>query len=609
VTAVDAVTGEESLLGGAAQLVDAHPPDVAHPNGVTWAAVAAAGEYWVYRYTTSGVYGFIGLATGLSFSDPGIEPDSADRALQVNRDPFANSNYPGIVTHSKQRRVYARMVNGPETVEASELALYRNFNKHVPIQDTDALNFTIAGPQVNLITHLIELRRMIIMTETAEWVANGSTDGGVLTPDQISLEKHTEYGSSKVRPVIVGESAVFVQARGSIMRDLTFDIYSDGYKGNNLSIFSKHLFSGHTIICMAYAQTPNSIIWVVRDDGVLLSFTYVIEHQIWAWAHHDTDGLVKRVCVIPEGDEDAVYMVVERVINGATRRFIERFASRYVTEATIEDYIGMDAAVVSDNWNLGATTMTLPASTGYTAGVTRTLAASVGTFVVGDVGKTFILQGLDGSLVRFLCNAYTSNVLISGTTDVDVPASLQNVATLNWARMVTSVSGLGHLEGKEVSVLADGSVMASPNNADYASIVVTAGVITLPNPAATINIGLPFLPDLETLDIDTVNGETMVDKKKLITGATVYLESTRGGFIGPTQPVGTDPLAGLFEMKYAKADGEYIEALELFTGFNDEQVESNWNKGAHLFIRQVDPLPMTIGAIVPRGMIPFRGAA
>ena len=100
---------------------------------------------------------------------------------------------------------------------------------------------------------------------------------------------------------------------------------SNGYRGNDLTIFASHLFDLFTLSDWDYQQVPNSIVWIVRNDGQVLGLTYIPEQQILGWHHHDFgDDLAENVATIPEGNEDLPYFVVNRTINGTTKRYIER---------------------------------------------------------------------------------------------------------------------------------------------------------------------------------------------------------------------------------------------------------------------------------------------
>jgi hypothetical protein len=138
-----------------------------------------------------------------------------------------------------------------------------------------------------------------------------------------------------VRPAVIGNSVIYVQARGNVVRELQFEQQVDGLGGRDLTIFATHLFKRKTLAALDYQQTPDSIVWCVRSDGTLLGLTYVPEQDIWGWHRHDTQGTFEDVCVVPELDEDVVYVIVARSIGGSTKRYIERLERRELLEGFI----------------------------------------------------------------------------------------------------------------------------------------------------------------------------------------------------------------------------------------------------------------------------------
>lgn len=195
----------------------------------------------------------------------------------------------------------------------------------------------------------------------------------------------------------------------------------------------------------AHQQNPHSVLWVARNDGTLLGLTYIREHQLWAWHRHDFDGEVENVCCVPEGTEDALYLVIKRTINGATKRYIERMTQRQITD--IVDSVLMDCALTYDGRNTGSTTMTLSGS-GWLYTSTLTLTASASTFTAADVGNQIFVYDTDGSVIRCTITAYTSATVVSVMPNRTVPVTLRNVAVTNWSRAVDQLTGLWHLKAR-----------------------------------------------------------------------------------------------------------------------------------------------------------------
>lgn len=330
VTAAKAETYEESLASAAATTTGAPQLGTEDaPNALTWAAVTGAAEYYVYAdYFQNGIYGFIGTAQTNSFKDPGLVADVAITPPQA-RTPFVGAgNYPHVSATFQQRRFFASTANLPDGIWASRTGFPSNFSISSPLQDDDALTFRIDGS--GPVRWLVAAKTLIALTERGEWVIGEPHQP--LLPQGISTDQEAYIGAADKAPVVVGNSILYLQARGSVFRELVFDRQVEGWAGKDLTIFASHLFKGYTFYKFDYQQVPDSIVWAIRSDGTLLGLTYIPEQDIWGWHRHDTDGTFEDICVVPESGEDAVYAIVKRTIGGATKRYIERMASRVISE-------------------------------------------------------------------------------------------------------------------------------------------------------------------------------------------------------------------------------------------------------------------------------------
>lgn len=600
VTAVNSDSREESLAATKTQ-TDREVPSVADPHTVTWTAASGASEYNVYL-VVNGVPGYLGTAIGTTYLNTNPSPNLLDTP-PVARDPFPSSgNYPSAVGYFQQRLVFGNTENNTETVWTSRTGLTHNFTLSNPIRDDDAITFTLAGRQVNAVRHILEVNRLIILTSGGEWVVEG--DGaGILRPTDINARQQAYNGSSTLSPLVINGTVIYLQSRGSVVRDLGFDYSVDGYRGNDLTVFASHLFDRYTLTDWAFQQIPHSIVWAARSDGTVLGMTYIREHEMIAWHRHDFGGEVKSLCVVPEGNADALYIVVKR----GSRITIERMATRNIDD--VVDSIFLDSALTYDGRNeTPGLTMALSGGTTWTYDDELTLTSSQSYFAAGDVGKSVHLTGSDGTIIRCGIIDFTSGTVVTVRPHKTVPASMQGASITTWAMAVATVSNLWHLEGQTVSVFADGFVVASPNNAAYDTVTVSNGSITLDRQYSVIHVGLPITSDFETLDIETTNGETLTDKNKLVTAVTLFVESSRGIWVGgkPPSDDSVNPLEGLTEMKLRDDEG-IDDPVDLETGAIDLNIRSEWNSNGRIFVRQVDPVPLSILAAAPAGLFPMRG--
>lgn len=525
------------------------------------------------------------------FVDEGVAPDLTDTPPQ-DRNPFESGSYPSAVGYFQQRAIFANTPAEPEKVWMSRPGNFKNFTIRSPLQDDDAITFTIAGKQVNEVRHLVEIGTLLILTAGGEWRVLGDSDG-VIRPSAINLKQEGYSGSSTLPPIVVGNNALYVQARGNIARDLRYDLQSDGYNGRDLTVFSAHLFDGYQLIAWDYAQIPHSVVWTVRDDGVLLGLTYLREHDLWGWHRHTTDGVFEDVLCVPEGTEDAVYVVVRRTVNGASKRYIERFAPRYTSQKIniVRDAFFVDCGGTYDGTNTDTgKTLTVTADNGLTVQNRQFITANTAMFSASDKGNAFEVT-VGSVTIALLVSEYVSSTQVIAITMTNIPATgFTGVATSKWIKRVDRVAGLTWLEGKEVAVLADGNV--------HPRRVVTNGAIDLDRAYGAIHVGLPYASTIKTLPLDVPNAETLADKNKLISKVSMMVESSRGILAGPDE-------ASLREVKQRKLEG-YGTPTQLVTGLVEVHTVSQWDKNGQVMVVQNDPLPVSILSVVPTVLVSAR---
>lgn len=548
-------------------------------------------------------FGLIGTSNGISFSDTGLTPDFTEQPPEVRNPFYGSSNYPKTVTHAQQRIYYGNTTNNPETVWGSKTGCYHNFITRSSISDDDPVTFTLANRRVNQVQHLIDLEKLIALLSGSEVILNGN-DAGFITPTSVNAKTPTYNGSASLRPIIADKSLVYLQSRQVIVRDMKVDTLQS--TGDDLTVAAKHLFEGHTIVDWDYQENPDSVVWIVRDDGLVISMTYVPTMGVIACCQHDFGGgLVENVCVVPEGSEDAVYFCVNRTINGGTKRYIERLSNRFIDD--IKDNKFMDSFLSYDGRNTGATTMTLSGGTDWLYSETLTLTASASTFASTDVGNEIHFFDAEGVMLgRFEIKGYTGVTVVTGKFDRTVPAAVRTTATTYWAMAVDQVTGLWHLEGEEVSVLGDYTVVGSPYNTTLdTTYTVANGALSFSECYSVIHVGLPYLSDFESLDIDSPSMPTLQKKKILITEVTAKVYKTAGLWFGGEPPSDdtVDATENLTELKLHD-DETYDSPTPLTTSTVDCVIQTKWAEGGRVFIRQIDPLPMSILSVTPSGIIP-----
>ena len=491
ITAVKKETYEESNRSEEASVVGELEANWGVNDYITivFNGVDEAVEYNVYK-SVNGVFGYIGTTSETTFVDDKIEPDLTSTA-PVYKNPFENDNNPACVNYFQQRKVYAGLKDSPQQLVASQTSTNNNFNISRPLTATDAINISLSEREVNEIRHILALNDLILLTSGGEWKLNGS-DGAFTASSSLVASPQSFYGCSHVPPAVSGNMILFVQSGGSVVRDLGYTYVTDSYDGEELSIFANHLFEGKKVVDMAYAKEPYRILYCVMDDGTINALTYNKKQEVAGWHRHETKGKFESVAVVRENNEDAVYFVVKREINGQTKRFIERMATRTVKST------------------------------------------SEGIF-------------LD------CCLRYRGEP-------------------------IQKLTGLEHLEGEKINVLADGNVEEG--------LTVENGSVTLSQSASLITAGLAYEFELETLNLEGENSHGLV---KIINSIDINVDKSREDFylLGTNGDV-TENIRSIESIN----NQDY-----LYSGNIKAYSYMDYTESATIRIKQIHPFPLTINSI------------
>lgn len=246
-----------------------------------------------------------------------------------------DNGYPKMACFFQDRLVLAATKKEPYSIWMSRTGDYPNFGIEKVdggVTDDSAIKADLITRNGFEILHLVPAKDLVILTTGNEWIIEGSS---VITPAKINPRPQTMRGSNSCPPQHIGNRIVHVQRSGKTVRDLGYQYDADNYNGDDLTLLATHLTEGHKLVSSAYIQEPNSTLYYVRDDGVLLSLAFIKEQNVFAWSHHTTDGKYKKVTSIQNGANDVLYVTVER--DG--KIYIERFNPDIEAAVYMDSYI------------------------------------------------------------------------------------------------------------------------------------------------------------------------------------------------------------------------------------------------------------------------------
>ena len=417
------------------------------------------------------------------------------------------TGHPSCVSFFEQRLVFAGTISEPQTLYFSKAGDYENMTAGTNADD--AMVYTIASNQVNAIRYMKAVRTLVVGTTGGEFTVSADGTDAAVTPTNVTIKRQSSFGAANVDAIPAGNAILFLQKAKRKIRELQYNFDSDGYQAADLCILNDTVTKSG-INEMVFQQEPDSIIWCVRDDGVLAGLTYQRSENVVAWHIHifgGSFGSGNAVCetaatISGTLTEDELWVIVKRTINGSTKRYIECFSDFDFDETDATDFKFLD-----------------------------------------------------------------SHLSYSGAS-------------------TTTLSGLSHLEGQTVSVLADGSV--------HANKTVSSGSITLDRAVTKACVGLPYNSVLQTMRIEGGAAEgTSQGKTKRISKVVLRLFETVGVKVGPS-------LTDLETVPFRTTSSALSSPVDtLLAGDKEIEFRDDYNSDGFIFVKQDQPLPCSILAIYP----------
>lgn len=251
-----------------------------------------------------------------------------------------DNGWPTCGTFFEDRLWLGGIKGQPDLVCGSRTGDYSNFEQRSSqneVLDDHAFVGRLNGRKMaNILWMNTDERGLLIGTGSSEWVLSSSSDQQALTARNVRARASTERGSAKVDPVKVDRQILFVQRTRRTLREMAYVYEADGYKSPSMSLFAAHL-GAKKIMELDYAAEPHTLVWMRMEDGSIASMTYNRDENAIGWAPHSFTGFVRSIAVLPSvaDNQDALWMVVDREIDGGTKRYIEKLKPFWDTDSVI----------------------------------------------------------------------------------------------------------------------------------------------------------------------------------------------------------------------------------------------------------------------------------
>lgn len=540
---------------------------------------------------------------------------------------FSNTDGCRAVIFHDSRLWYAGSRTAPDVIVGSNSDDYDYFFRGLSYGTTPTINQDdksvvrrVLGKRLQTVQWLASQAESLIIGSTGgEFRMFSSDTGAVLTPNSAIIRSATYRGSAYITPVQVDNQVMFVQQNKREVYEIKYDVVKDNFSSRNLMLLAEDVPDSDVngrggLLRMVYQPTPDSTIWMVHGDGSLVSMTYEPDQKVTGVGPHRIggDGIVTvndiAVCQKPDVTAHEMWFLATLVVDGTTVQYVcyvdqqfrpalsyERASQDERIRALDEAYF-VDLGSVYDDPKLiesftkAAQGVFTSTAHGFSNGYQVKLRAPQGptemdrlSAEVSDVtSDTFKLKDEGGNYIDTTAWADLGFVPNPAITNMNSPLV---------RRELTTITGLDHLEGMTVSILADGGT--------HPQRTVESGSITLQRRASIVVAGLPYSYRGETQRF--VGGARLGSDQGWptnIDGVAVILHNTVGGKIGVgnglERPV--DPLI------FRDGDSPMDQSPALFTGTKTTKVDGGWDVEATIYFENEQPLPMTVLGVVPRAI-------
>lgn len=260
----------------------------------------------------------------------------------------AGYGYPRAIGFSAGRLFYGGEADAGYRLHGSAVEAYSVFRGGD--KAADSIELSLVSSDVQTIQWIEPLNKTLgVGTDSTEWaITSGKGGSDVIAPDSVAAAPYTTHGAAWERGAMhVENSILYVDRSRKRVMAMRYYFDRDAHDSQDLTLMSEHI-TGAGVADWAWQTAPEQVLWLVTDDGALVSCTYYPQHEVIGWARHQVGDAVESVAVIPSADGvDQVWLLVRRTINGATVRNIERLAPEIGHTGDVASAIYVDCAAVT----------------------------------------------------------------------------------------------------------------------------------------------------------------------------------------------------------------------------------------------------------------------
>jgi len=267
----------------------------------------------------------------------------------------ATRGFPQSVTFYQQRLYFGGTASLPNVILASRVGDFINFDVGVG-RDDQAIVDQLSGKGVEHILHLVSDRSLGIFTDDSEF-SPPDLQGRPLTPSNENFQRQSNNGSEDVEPVVLDNQIFFVKKGAKGIMNYLFDNDLNAYRSTDISLFSTQLIRNPVDSgTLQGSFTENAdFLFFINADGTLAIFQTLLAEQVAAWTLSATKSTFDDDNNFVIGDKfkritavgDTVCMLVERLINGQTKTYLERLSFDVFSDSSVVNTFGSPTTTIT----------------------------------------------------------------------------------------------------------------------------------------------------------------------------------------------------------------------------------------------------------------------
>lgn len=191
------------------------------------------------------------------------------------------------------------------------------------VGDSGPISRSIGEGPVTTLRWLLSTENLIAGGDMSVVIARSSTQEEPITPTYFNVKTLTTVGTHNTDAEMLDTGIIFADSSGTRLRELALS--GSTYDMTDLNVLAPHICQAG-IADFAVQRAPETRIHVVLDDGTVALFLNLKTEDLKTWVTVVTDGDIEEAFTMPGTEEDEVYYVVKRTIDGSTVRYLERWA-------------------------------------------------------------------------------------------------------------------------------------------------------------------------------------------------------------------------------------------------------------------------------------------